>query len=210
MSGMTLPSKAERRLGFLYYILNEDPKSMISRFFKVQMEKRNKRDWATTVLEDLKYLDLEEWSMERIRKTKKCSFMNMIKKKIRNKAFDKLQLRKKSHTKVEHVEHNEIRIQKYLQPNKESMNKEIAQLIFKLRCRVTEAKVNLKGTYDYLECRACHKEEENQRHILFCPVLNKNRSLEEIKYEKLYNGTVSEKVKIAKRFKENFKILEKV
>ena len=54
----------ERRLGFLYYILNEDPKSMISRFFKVQMEKRNKRDWATTVLEDLKYLDLEEWSME--------------------------------------------------------------------------------------------------------------------------------------------------
>jgi hypothetical protein len=89
------------------------------------------------------------------------------------------------------------------------MNKEIAQLIFKLRCRVTEAKVNLKGTYDYLECRACQKVEENQKHILICPVLNKNRSSEEIKYEKLYNGTVSEKVKIAKRFKENFKILEK-
>ena len=89
--------------------------------------------------------------------------MNLIKKEIRNKAFDKLQLRKKSHTKVESIEHNEIRIQKYLQPNKESMNKEIAQLIFKLRCRVTEAKVNLKGTYDYLQCRACHKEEESQK-----------------------------------------------
>ena len=84
------------------------------------------------------------------------------------------------------------------------------QMIVKLRCRVTEAKVNLKGTYDYLDCRACHREEENQKHILFCPVLNDNRKLEEINYEKLYNGTVSEKVKIAKRFKENFKILEKV
>ena len=125
----------ERRLGFLYYILNEDPKSIISRFFKVQMEKRNKRDWATTVLEDLKYLDLEELSMESIRKMKKGSYMNMIKKEIRNKAFDKLQLRKKPHPKVENVEHNEIKIQKYLKPNKESMNKEIAQLIFKLRCR---------------------------------------------------------------------------
>jgi hypothetical protein len=71
----------ERRLGFFYYILYEDPKSMISRFLKVQMEKRNERDWATTVLEDLKYLDLEELSMERIRKMKKGSFMNMKKSK---------------------------------------------------------------------------------------------------------------------------------
>ena len=135
---------------------------------------------------------------------KKGIFLNRIKKEIRNKAFDKLQLRKKPHPKVENVEHNEIKIQKYLKPNKESMNKEIAQLIFKLRCWVTEAKVNLKGTYDYLKCRACHKEEENQKHILLCPVLKDNRSLEEIKYEKVYNGTES---KIAKRFKENFKIL---
>ena len=75
------------------------------------------------------------------------------------------------------------------------MNKEIAQLIFKLRCRVTEAKVNLKGTYDYLQCRACHKEEENQKHILICPVLKDNRSLEEIKYEKLNNGTESKNSK---------------
>ena len=57
--------------------------------------------------------------------------------------------------------------------------------------------------------RACHKEEENQKHILLCPVLKDNRSLEEIKYEKLYNGTVCEKIQIARRFKENLKILEK-
>ena len=49
----------ERRLGFLHYILNLDPKSMMYRFFKSQMEKRTTRDWATTVLGDLKHLKLE-------------------------------------------------------------------------------------------------------------------------------------------------------
>ena len=53
--------------------------------------------------------------------------------------------------------------------------------------------------------QACHKEEESQKHILLCPLLNDNRSLEATKYGKLYNGTVCEKVKIAKRFKENWK-----
>jgi hypothetical protein len=36
----------------------------------------------------------------------------------------------------------------------------------KLRCRVTEAKVNLKGKYDELECGACGSEEETQQHII--------------------------------------------
>ena len=69
-------------------------------------------------------------------------------------------------------------MQKYLQPNKSKMSKEEAQLIFKLRCRVTETKVNLKGKYDKLECEACGIEEENQQHILVCTELNKDRNEE--------------------------------
>ena len=134
--------------------------------------------------------------------------MRLIKQGIKSNVFKKLQERKYSHSKVDKVEHNELKIQKYLQPNKEMMNKEVSQLIFKLRCRVTETKVNLKGKYDNLECGACHNEEETQEHILVCAEINRNRKLEEINYEKLFNGTVQEKVKIAQRFKENFKILE--
>ena len=70
--------------------------------------------------------------------------------------------------------------------------------------------MNLKGTYDYLECRACHKEEESQKHILLCPVLNDNRILEEINYEKLCKETVIESWKISQRFKDKFKIPEQV
>ena len=108
------------------------------------------------------------------------------------------------------IEHNGIQIQKYLQPNNVFIKREEAQLIFKLRCRVTGIKVNLKGKYDSMECRACKIEEENQQHVIECDELNRNKSIEEFNYEKLFNGTVSEKLKIAKMFKENFEKLEKI
>jgi hypothetical protein len=41
-------------------------------------------------------------------------------------------------------------------------------------------------------------------------VLNKEKSTEEIKYENLLNGTVEEKLKIARKFGEIFLILEKI
>ena len=90
------------------------------------------------------------------------------------------------------------------------MRKEDAQLIFKLRCRMTQIKVNLKGKYDTLECDACGKEEETQEHILVCEKLNKDKDNQEFKYENLFNGTVTEQVKIAKRFEGNLKILENI
>ena len=76
------------------------------------------------------------------------------------KTVEGLEKKKSPHSKVEKVEHNILRIQKYLQPSKLKINKEEDQLIFKLRCRVTEAKVNLKEKYDNLECRACGKKRK--------------------------------------------------
>jgi hypothetical protein len=190
----------ERRLGFLYYILNEESESMVHRFFKSQLRNRTKRDWVTSVIEDLEFLGLGDLKMEQIRNMKKVSFIKMVKAKNGQKTFEKLQLIKKSHTV--------ITMQKYLQPNQTNITREEAQLIFKLRCRVTEVKNNLQGKYDSLECEACGLESETQQHILMCKVINRDKDLQEFKYEKLFNGTVMEKLKIARIFKENFKILE--
>ena len=121
--------------------------------------------------------------MEDIRKMKKASFMKKVKQEIELNIFDKLQKIKFSHSKVETVEHHTLKIQKYLQPNKTKITKEEAQMIFRLRCRVAEVKINFRGKYDKLECRACDMEEENQQHILVCEELNINKKVEEIKYE---------------------------
>ena len=68
---------------------------------------------------------------------KKREFKNLVKQKIMEKTFTKLQNLKKCHSKVRHLEHNKIVMQKYLQPNSVKMSIEEAQLIFKLRCQVT-------------------------------------------------------------------------
>ena len=192
----------------MHYILNEEPKSIVHRFFLTQMKSKTKKDWVTTVLDDLNKLELSHMSMEGIKNMKKTSFITLIKQRINRKTFKTLENLKKSHSKVEKIEHSDIRIQKYLQPNKVIITREEAQLIFKLRCRVTAIKHNLKGKYDTLECHACGNDEETQQHILQCKELNRNEDTEVFNYEKLFNGTVTEKLKIAKKFKENFDRLE--
>ena len=196
------PSRQE-----LYYILKENPKSMIHRFFLSQMKNPNKKDWVTTILDDLKHLGVNK-TMEDIRNMKKGTYMNMIKQRIQTITFENLVKVKLTHSKVKNVEHNGINMQKFLQPNSEQISREEAQLIFKLRCRVSKLKVNMKGKYESLECTACGKSEESQEHILDCAVLNEDKSLENCKYDKIFNGTVSDKLKVARRFKENFDILE--
>ena len=44
--------------------------------------------------------------------------------------------------------------------------------------------------------------------ILLCAQLNRKEMEEEVKYEKIFNGIGSEKVKVAQKFKENFDILK--
>ena len=70
--------------------------------------------------------------------------------------------------------------------------------------KLTEAKVNLKGKHDNLECSACGQQEENQEYILKCEELNKNKKTVEINYKHLFNGTVSDNLKIAYLFKDFF------
>ena len=104
------------------------------------------------------------------------------------------------------MENKSIQMQKYLQPNNMKMLKEDAQLVFKLRCRVTGVKINMRGKYDNLECEACGLEEETQQHIIKCEVLNRNKDDENIQYGRLLNGTVRDKLK--SKFQENNEVLE--
>ena len=48
----------KKRLSFLHYILNEEPSSLVHSFFKKQFETRNKKDWVSTALDDLKKLEI--------------------------------------------------------------------------------------------------------------------------------------------------------
>ena len=99
-------------------------------------------------------------------------------------------------------------------PNETNMKKEHCEQIFKIRSRVTQAKVNFKNKYETYECEACEIAEETQEHILQCEkILNNHKESEpneNIEYEKVMNGNVKEQLTIAKLFMKNMEIIEKI
>ena len=65
---------------------------------------------------------------------------------------------------------------------------------------------NFKGEYEDFKCRACKSEDEDQKHVVECKVLNSSE--EKIEYGKIENGTVLEKLEIARILRKNIEILE--
>ena len=70
-------------------------------------------------------------------------------------SFRYLENIKQKHYKVMHLEHKNLEVQKYMLPIKEGISNEERQLIFKMRSKVTNVKINMKGIYDAHECQAC-------------------------------------------------------
>ena len=203
----------QRRLGLLFYILNQSKESMLYKVFESQRRNSTPKDWVTTILSDLNELNWDI-TIEDIQQMKKKRFLNIVKRKVQNKSFKDLLKIKEKHSKVKSIKHKMLQMQNYLLPNKLNMKIEDSQLIFKLRCKVTETKINLKGMYDDHGCIACSKENESQEHILQCNEilqLNNEYEINEIpKYEKLQNGDVSDQLLISKIFTSNMKVLEKL
>ena len=97
---------------------------------------------------------------------KKEEFMNIIKRKVDHKTLQDLNKMKEKHSKVEHIVHKVLKMQNYLMPNENNMKIEDSLLIFKLRCRTTDVKMNKKGLYGTFECRACGYENESQNPVI--------------------------------------------
>ena len=114
------------------------------------------------------------------------------------------------HCKVKNIEYETLEISDYLKPSIYQVCKEEAQLIFKIRCRVTNVKTNQRGKYDDLKCRICKEEEESQEHLIICKDLKTNTEIENVKYEQIFDGTVEEKLQICKKLKSSLKQLEKI
>ena len=67
---------------------------MISKFFETQRKNPTRKDWVTTVKNDLEELKMD-LTFEDIKVLRKNEFKAMIKRKIQNKAMENLEQRKK-------------------------------------------------------------------------------------------------------------------
>ena len=136
----------KRRLGFLFYILEQKHDSLIYKVLESQMKNQTPKDWVTMVLSDFEKLELDV-RIEDLKKMKKSDYINMIKRKIEHKALKDLNRVKESHSKVRELSHPVLKMQKYLMPSNLNLSQEDCQLIFKLRSRVTETTMNMNNCF---------------------------------------------------------------
>ena len=69
-----------------------------------QFNKKNKKDWTSTVLKDIEELKLN-MSIEEIKVMRKSTFSNILNKSMNEKAIEKLNEVNLKHSKVLHLKH---------------------------------------------------------------------------------------------------------
>ena len=76
-------------LNFLRYILQQEQKSLLSKFFKAQCNQPSKGDWVENIKKIISSIDLQ-MSFEDIRQTKQNAFKKIVDAKVRKVAFSYL------------------------------------------------------------------------------------------------------------------------
>ena len=201
----------ERRLHFVHYILSQEENSLIVKVFEKQLKNCTAKDWVKTVIDDLEKVGLNV-TFEEIKSIRKAKWKSMVKKSITEHSFTYLENIKQSHSKVKELEYEKLKTQTYFLPNKLNIYKEDIHLIFRMRCKVVNLKMNMKGIYDAYECKVCQNEDESQEHVYECKEIWKLRKKDYLKipsYEKIMNGSVKEKLEVSRILRENMIIPEK-
>ena len=93
------------------------------------------------------------------------------------------------HSKSKEVQYHKLETSNYLMSNIFTVAQ--SKLLFKLRSRMLEVKMNFKNEYndyiDLLMCKQCNSGEfDDQRHVISCKVLDNNKN-STIKYIDLFS-----------------------
>ena len=182
---------------------------MIQKFFKTQLKTKTSKDWISMVEQNLKELELEE-TMAEIKVLKKTTLKRILNKAIIKKAFERLMKQAENHSKSKNVKYSELKMQNYLKPSRIKISQIEIETIFKLRSRMTDVKLNFRSKYENLECRACFREDESQKHIYECieVIKNNQNKTKMIQFENIFGENTRYQVEIAKIFLENLNKLK--
>ena len=204
-----------RRLMFYHYIINQDKKSLIYKFYKSQCRKTVKDDWCLTVQEDLETLEIK-LTEEKIQKLSNVSFKKLVNTAIKKEAFKYLLNIKNSHRKVLHIPYKNLEMQDYLLPS--NISSEMAKFTFLCRSRMLAVGANFKEGRKNPFCPVCKivTVYDSQNHLMLCTKLNVNIvTIQQMpEYDDLFKSTLKKKMYVVKVLRENFqkrtKLTEKV
>ena len=195
-----------RRLGYFQTILKRDEKEVTKRIYRAQKKNPIPGDWVLLIEQDMiKYeIQLDE---DQITSMDAKSFKDMVKYKVRKRAFSELSTIQMEHTKVQNIEYFGLHgPQKYL--TSKLFNNKKRRLLYNLRCRsVNGIKDNFHRLYgDAIACPfLCLNQDDNQEHLLSCTTLTSKLSdnnlqlLLRVNYSHLF-GTVIQQLDVTNMF----------
>jgi hypothetical protein len=191
-----IPARLElqkTRLLYLQYILQQSEESSLKKFLKLQLEFPTRGDWASTCIEDLKHLKIDE-SFEDIRIMTKQKFTRLLREKVNKGALE--YLTGKQGFKGQEIQYSCVEMSEYLLPTNKKLTIEEKRQLFGMRNKMLDIPSNFNSkSEDKCECG----EISDMEHIYYCD------TEVEVPYEKLYNGNIDEQISVYKNFEENLK-----
>ena len=180
-----------RKQMFLHHILHQEEQSLLYRFFMAQLNSPTKGDWATEVLQDTKYLDLN-LDLEDIKNMPKSSFRRIVETKTTQKALEylleKQGSRNSEHAKGKLLSYDELKMAEFLSPSQVDISIEEKKWLIKCRFEDIDISCNNRWKNENLYCTNCILTEIDQQHLFLCnSLLGKNEIVGNLPvYEDLY------------------------
>jgi hypothetical protein len=203
-----------RRLMFLHYILNQEKESLIFKCFEAQMRTPCRNDWVISVQKDFEELEIMV-DLDDIKTQSQHQFNTFLKRTVEEETLNYLNKLKSTHTKVLHIRHNRLELQKYLQPEF-VQSIQLSKFTFQARTRMLDLRMNYKQMYkkEDLRCPLKCIQLDSQQHLLVCPKIENNRvtTPDSPVYDDLFSEEVKKIIRAAIILEENFrkrKILSK-
>ena len=174
-----------------------------------QLNNPTQGDWATEVLEDIEYLELN-MELEDIKYMSKNRFRSIVKVKTKQKALEFLLEKKGSrnseHSKGKLLSYNEMKMADFLSPSQVNISIEEKKWLIKCRVEYIDISCNNRWKEENIYCSNCISTEMDQKHLLLCKsLMGENKISASIPvYEDLYADSIEKQVNTSRILKKHF------
>ena len=190
-----------RRLMYLQYLLQEKDDSLLLRVYKAQSDNPDKGDWVEQIKKDIEETKLNI-PMDEIKAMSIEVFRAKVVAGVRNAAYKYLCTEKLKMSKIMYVKHIKFEFQKYLNPSVLDIDE--AKLMFQLRSRMVDVKVNYSNRYEDTLCPVCDVENDTQEHVFKCTKLLQSKNIlvaSDILYTDIFKSDVKKQSAALRMFK---------
>ena len=149
----------------------------------------------------MKYLGIQ-LTLEEIRALSRNGFKELVKKSIKEKAFQYLLGKRGS--KGKEILYQNLKMADYLLPNNQPISISEKQYIFAIRNRMVQIEINFPKNETGKNC-ICG-DTMTMKHIYSCKMLNNEKI--EAPYEEIFGEEIKNQKRIYERFKKNLEKIE--